>query len=214
MKKFLVIVVILVAVTGLVACENLVSVETTAEVTSIEVFADPEVILAEKVESLKAVVAAYAWPEYHSDCLDQTVAYNAAYADAATEFVSNHGKQGNDCGVFVLIAMRNSGWDESYPDERTDGQYKYLSDPKNGWTDVTNSIKSNDDALPGDVIITRGKGHVLLFVGEIDGFQSVMVSASYGKRAPMADRSNDIMDYVIAEQGRDHREYAVFRKTP
>lgn len=119
MKKFLAIVAVLVAVAGLVACENLVSVETTAEVASIEVFADPEVILAEKVESLKAVVAAYAWPEYHSDCLNQTVAYNAAYADAATEFVSNTGKQGNDCGVFVLIAMRNSGWDESY---RTNGR--------------------------------------------------------------------------------------------
>lgn len=191
---------------------EMASAVVTTEAVATESPVSTEKPLAEKVDDLQELVQAYAWSDYQGGYLAQKEAYAAAYAEAAASFVSNHDKAGNDCGVFVLILMRNSGWDKNYPDARTAGQYEYLSNPENGWIDITTSIRSNDDALPGDVIITRGKGHVVVYVGNVPGFGSVMASASYGRRAPMADRSNDIMEYVVAEWGHDHREYAVFRK--
>ena len=94
---------------------------------------------------------------------------------------------------------------------RTGGQYEWLRDPKNGWVDVTDTIQSNADARPGDIIITRGKGHVILFLGEVDGFDSVMVSASYGHRSPMADKERDIMSYINGTHF-SGKKYSVFRK--
>ena len=79
------------------------------------------------------------------------------------------------------------------------------------WTEVTSQIHSNNDARPGDVIILNNIGdgggthHVLIYVGDIPGFGSVMASASQCNRAPMADRSDDIMNYI--DQG-----YHIFRK--
>ena len=71
------------------------------------------------------------------------------------------------------------------------------------WENVTSQIKSNADAKPGDVILSAE--HVLLFVGKIDGIDSVMASASRCHRAPMADSASDISSYV--NQG-----YEVWRK--
>ena len=165
-----------------------------------------------KVKKLQDTVKTYAWPSYKgSGYRNQISAYTSAYNSAANSFVSNHDCKGDDCGVFVLITMRNSGWEPNYPNQRTGGQYEWLNNPANGWEDVTNKIKSNADAKPGDVIITRGTGHVLMYVGDIEGFGSKMASASYCSRSPMADGSTDIMSYINNPHSNGKR-YAVFRK--
>ncbi len=177
-----------------------------------------EAVRNDKVKKFQEIIKSYAWPTYRgrnhnysNPSADQMPAYTAAYNAAKNSFVSNHDCGGNDCGVFVILTMRNSGWDPNYPDERTDGQYPWLSNPKNGWEDVTSKIKSNADARPGDVIITRGQGHVVMFVGKIDGFGSQIASASYCGRTPMADHSSDIMYYINTPHSTGRR-YAVFRK--
>ncbi len=177
-----------------------------------------EVVTANKVKKLQDTVKTYAWPTFRGSnhntsnpYANQKDAYTSAYKAAASSFVSNHDCRGNDCGVFVLITMRNSGWEPNYPDQRTGGQYEWLSNPSHGWEDVTSKIKSNADAKPGDVIITRGQGHVLLYMGKIDGFSSKMASASYCDRTPMADSASDISHYVNHPHGNGKR-YAIFRK--
>ena len=123
---------------------------------------------------------------------------------------------GNDCGGFVTIMMRESGWDKKYNPGRCgtwckgNGQMPYLQNSSK-WQDVTSQIKSNKDAKPGDVLIY--KSHTLLFAGSIPGFDSPMVSASYSKncahsRPPMADGAKDIMNYINSKK----HDYHVFRK--
>ncbi len=198
-----------------------ITVKTTNNKTdsvTVKVSDAAEVVRNDKVKKFQEIIKSYAWPTYRgrnhnysNPFADQMPAYTAAYNAAKNSFVSNHDCGGNDCGVFVILTMRNSGWDPNYPDERTDGQYPWLSNPKNGWEDVTSKIKSNADARPGDVIITRGQGHVVMFVGKINGFGSQIASASYCGRTPMADHSSDIMHYINTPHSTGRR-YAVFRK--
>lgn len=172
-----------------------------------------QVVSDSRVKKLQDTVKAYAWPTYKGGGYrHQKSAYHSAYK-AATKagWVSNRDCGGDDCGVFVLITMRNSGWEPNYPNERTGGQYKWLSNPKHGWEDVTNKIKSNKDAKPGDVIITRGQGHVLLFMGKVDGFDSQMASASYCGRSPMSDSKKNIYKYRTITHSKG-KKYAIFRK--
>ena len=193
-----------------------ITVKTTndkSDSVTITVADAAEIVLQNKVKKLQETVNTYAWPKYKgSPYLKQKDAYTQAY-NAATKagWVSNRDKQGNDCGVYVLITMRNSGWEPKYPNKRTDGQYEWLSNPKHGWEDVTKKIKSNADAKPGDVIITRGQGHVLLYMGKVSGFSSKMSSASYGYRSPMADSHTNI-DYYVTHTHKNGKKYSIFRK--
>lgn len=172
-----------------------------------------EVVAADKVKKLQETVKTYAWPTYKGGGYrNQKSAYTKAYKAATSAgWVSNQDCKGDDCGVFVLITMRNSGWEPKYPNKRTGGQYEWLKNPKHGWEDVTNKIKSNADAKPGDVIITRGQGHVLLYMGKVDGFSSKMASASYCGRSPMADSRTNIYKYVTNRHS-NGKKYAIFRK--
>ena len=172
-----------------------------------------EVVTQDKVKKLQETVKTYAWPSYKGrGYRHQKSEYTKAYkAATAAGWVSNKDCKGDDCGVFVLITMRNSGWEPKYPNKRTGGQYEWLSNPKHGWEDVTKKIKSNADAKPGDVIITRGQGHVLLYMGKVDGFSSKMASASYCGRSPMADGNKNIYHYVTHSHS-NGKKYAIFRK--
>ena len=157
---------------------------------------------------------------YGSKCYDQC-------RDTLGDARYNHCK-GVDCGAFVNAVMHVSGWDEDYESGGVKKQMNYLgkqAELDNGaWSDVTDSIKSNDDLEPGDVVICSNKsdykrpgctqGHVILFVGEIDGFNSLMASASmcdYSKehevqgRGPSADR-NDPMHVI------NDLNYSVYRR--
>ena len=128
------------------------------------------------------------------------------------------GCSGNDCGGFVTTMMRESGWDEEYNPNKCGtegcgtcschGQNWYL-ETSSKWKNVTSEIHSNDDAKPGDVLISTG--HTLLYVGDIPGFNGKMASASWSSdcstsRPPMADGASSIMTYI------DSGSYRVFRK--
>jgi hypothetical protein len=124
---------------------------------------------------------------------------------------------GADCGGFVNIIMHVSGWDENYGGShygngQTAHALTWLSDPANGWTEVTSSIHSNDDMMPGDVLDVDQESpkrhHTLVYVGHIPGFgneNTVMASASQATRMPMADAVTDIMYYI-------NLNYHIFRK--
>lgn len=159
------------------------------------------------VASLQSTVLKFAWPEHH----------NAPYHTKKPEYIEavnrssyTGGCSGEDCGAFVTILMHESGWDPNYNSGNgpTGTQIEYL---RQNWTDVTSTIKSNDDAQPGDVLIYSegANGHTLVYVGEISGFGSKMASASLCERAPMADSAQDI-SYYVNSSGHD---YHVFRKT-
>ena len=104
---------------------------------------------------------------------------------------------GVDCGAFVYQVITKSGWDPNYgggTGTTTAVQAWMRGDGAATWENVTDSIKSNQDAKPGDVILSST--HALLFVGNIPGFNGVMASASQCGRAPMADSAEDISSYV------------------
>lgn len=156
---------------------------------------------------VREVVKEYAWPSF-SGKTERKQGYNDALR-------GNYkgGCDGNDCSAFVGLVMRKSGIDDGFPGTTTSKVYEYLfSSPQ--WMDVTDRIRSNDDARPGDVIITRGKGHALVYIGKMTGFDSVMASAIYSSncnksRAPMADKQQYIMWYKQAAN--NGNEYAIFR---
>ena len=158
------------------------------------------------VAALQAKVLELAWPEYHSAGWTQQ---KPAYTAIVKKGEYYHGGcGGNDCGGFVTTLMRESGWDPNYNSNGSNvsgGQYPYLTNKSNGWEEVSSQIKSNEDAKPGDVIITGSLGHTLVYVGKINGFESEMASASYSSsgcgntRSPMADGAKDISYYIKNE---------------
>lgn len=162
------------------------------------------------VAALKAYVLKFAWPEYRGGFTEQM----PDYREAVKKPYYHGGCGGNDCGGFVTTLMRESGWDPNYNSAgcNTTCQSMYLMSPANGWVDMTNFINSNDDAQPGDVLMSSS--HTLVYVGDIPGFNSKMASASYssactaasGNRSPMADSVEDISYYI-------HGGYRVYRKT-
>ena len=93
---------------------------------------------------------------------------------------------GNDCGAFVSNIMRASGWDSNYELGSTSLQKQYLS--KN-WEEITDisSLRLGDVG----VVVDGGNHHVILYVGDIPGFNSKTASASQCDRAPMAGRSDE-----------------------
>lgn len=79
------------------------------------------------------------------------------------------------CDRFVATVLKATKADVDFPWGATAGQYSYMQNsPK--WQPV-----KCGDRKPGDVIITRGDGHVMLYVGNIKGQDSV-ASASYLER--------------------------------
>lgn len=156
---------------------------------------------------VREVVKEYAWPSF-SGKTERKQGYNDALK-------GNYkgGCDGNDCSAFVGLVMRKSGVDNGFPGTTTSKVYEYLLNSSQ-WMDVTDRIRSNDDARPGDIIITRGKGHALVYTGKMTGFDSVMASAVYDSncnksRAPMADKQQYIMWYKQAAN--NGNEYAIFR---
>ena len=161
------------------------------------------------VAALQATVKEFAYPTYLgrdcAQCVTKKPAYEKAIQGAKYRGDGCYGG-GVDCGAFVYNAIVESGWDPNYGGGS--GQTVAVQNWMRGagastWENVTSQIKSNADAKPGDVILSAD--HVLLFVGKIDGFSSVMASASQCHRAPMADSASDISNYI--NQG-----YEIWRK--
>ena len=171
---------------------------------------------ANKIVTFQNYVKNYAWPNYRAPMtggdgsrMPRMAAYDAAIKKAGIDKRDGLSK-GNNCGIYVRLLMKNSGWDPKYKQGSVYQQFGYLKSSSN-WQDITDKINSNYDAQPGDVIIAtpnftgRAAGgtagdtnHVLVYNGKISNFNSVMSSAASKKRAPMADEFNDIMHYKKA----------------
>ena len=155
------------------------------------------------VAALQELVKKWAWPEYKGRGFTQRM---PEYADAISQGGYSGSCNGVDCAAFVYQLITRSGWDPDFPTGPVRSMISALENSST-WQEVTSDIKSNSDARPGDVIIKYAGGahHVVIYVGDIDGFESPIASASRCDRAPMADRSKDITSYI--GQG-----YHVFRK--
>lgn len=126
-------------------------------------------------------VQAYAWPTFTAGKTDQQPAYSAAVAKAVKEGRYVGGASGDDCGGFVTTLMYDSGFDKSYNSNAKGGntisQEAWL---KTHWKQVD----ANAPRQVGDVAINEV--HTYVYVGKVPGFNSVIASASYPDRAPMA----------------------------
>ncbi len=146
-----------------------------------------------------ALVKAYAWPDFHkAPYTNRMPEYANAVSKSSAEgrYVGGwaRGVQGIDCGGFVTILVQNSGIAKDYNDykggtwaqERWVKNHSWILLNKNSDTPVDTSILQ-----PGDVAFTNG--HTFIYVGEIEGFNSVIASASWGEdtaRAPMAGKED------------------------
>jgi len=142
-----------------------------------------------EVGNLTSYVLAYAWPEYHDpNYFEMMPDYKEAVKRRVKEgkYVGGGSHPGIDCGGFVTTLLQDSGFDPEYGGGgNVPVQYAYIM--RNHWK-VINDIS---ELQPGDVAINSEKSHTFVYVGEIEGFDSVIASASYSTsgsswRAPMA----------------------------
>lgn len=105
------------------------------------------------------------------------------------------------CDRGVAVAVRWSGSDDAFPAGPTDAQYAYfMGEGGDKWEEVQ-GIDTEDNLEPGDVLVTKGNGHIQLYVGnEIvekvwagkpHTKNAVIVSASYMERSPGLQNWND-----------------------
>lgn len=130
------------------------------------------------LSALQKLVVDWAWPTYRgAGYINRKPAY-AEYMDSKTSY---HPCDGIDCGAFVSNVIRASGWDSSYPLGSTSTQRAWLA---SNWE----RLSTGASLKAGDVGIKTG--HVILYVGDIAGFESKTASASSctgpNRRAPMA----------------------------
>jgi hypothetical protein len=139
----------------------------------------------------------YAWPDYHpAPYLSRKPAYATAVATASKKGLYVGGTVGGvagiDCGGFVTRVMLDSGYEPEYNSSGKGGATGSPDNPGTqwGWLDKNwqkLNPKSTKDLQPGDVAINSS--HTYMYVGKVEGFNSVVASASYGEssgRAPMA----------------------------
>ena len=151
------------------------------------------------VRALQETVLKYAWPEFRGvGAVEKKPEYEEAVrrAEQQGQYVGDSCYGGGvDCGGFVHRVMIDSGWDtENFGDDCNTTCLLSKLSSSSQWSDITSTIHSNSDALPGDIILKSG--HVLLYVGQIPNFGSEMASASQCERAPMADSAPDITNYI------------------
>lgn len=160
-------------------------------------------------------VKRYAWPEHHdAPYHDRMPDYATAVSDRQSKGLyvggSVAGVPGIDCGGFVTTVLNDSGFAP---------EYNYSGDTTKGASNVTYGqipyVKANPDkwelvnpdwntAIPDESVLTPGDvaysncndtpfddcGHTYLYIGEVDGFETHIASASYSThgagRAPMS----------------------------
>ncbi|MBR3248545.1 hypothetical protein IKF89_00750 [Candidatus Saccharibacteria bacterium] len=177
---------------------------------------------AKRVKKLKETVKAFAWPKTYDprqkgatktcwggDGNARTTVYTKARGDYA-KYAHSSRCGDRDCGVFVVATIRHSGWDTNYKKCQTDCQYKYLKNSSD-WQEITNKVKTlgNKYLEPGDVIVTKVRGHVMLFA-DVDGFSHKVVEASFGHYTAMAAKSGH---RNIQNLLNNDSRYTVFRRT-
>ncbi len=150
--------------------------------------------------SLATTVLSYAWPEWHAA---PYVERTKDYAEAVTKRINEgryvggsvNGVPGIDCGGFVTTLMQESGFEPEYNNSNgaTGTQEAWVN--SHGWTRINNDGAFDTSSLqPGDVAFTDG--HTYVYIGEVEGFEYNIASASYSThgdstaRAPMAGRES------------------------
>ncbi len=145
--------------------------------------------------SVVAVATNYAWPEYKgSGFTEPKPEYATAVSKARSEgrYVGGASMPGIDCGGFVTTVMIDSGFDPSY-NHNGKGGYTAIQQAwaEANWQKIT--VSSSADLMPGDVAFTPG--HTFMYVGQVEGFETEIASASLESRAPMAGKENILRDH-------------------
>ena len=131
----------------------------------------------------------YAWSDYRGRTIEARPEYIEAFTTARSEgrYIGGIAHPGIDCGGFVTLLITDSGFDKGYNYEGRGGststQEKWT---RENWESLGPSSSIDPASLqPGDVALNNG--HTFIYVGEVDGFESNIASASLDERAPMAD---------------------------
>lgn len=139
--------------------------------------------------SFEELLKAYAWSDWRGLTTEARSEYKDAVvaAQQTGHYVGGNSMPGIDCGAFVTLLIRNSGYDTGYNSDGKGGnttkQERWL---RENWQSLGSSSEIDAGSLqPGDVAINSG--HTFIYVGEVEGFESNIASASLESRAPMAD---------------------------
>ncbi|NLA43307.1 SGNH/GDSL hydrolase family protein [Candidatus Saccharibacteria bacterium] len=131
----------------------------------------------------------YAWSEWKGLDTKPRQEYKDAFTKAKSNglYIGGLKHPGIDCGGFVTLLVRDSGFDKDYnyggKGGPTSSQQKWASE---NWETLGSSASIDPASLqPGDVAINNG--HTFIFVGDVPGFEANIASASLDERAPMAD---------------------------
>jgi len=132
--------------------------------------------------TLEEYIKAWAWPQYKGGGFTQQ---RQAYEQYMKTAPYTGGCKGNDCAAFVSNIMRASGWDPNFLLGSTSALATWLP---SHWKSV-----SADSLKIGDVGIKSR--HVILYVGDLEGFGSKTASASLCSRSPMAGADKNFGNY-------------------
>ena len=146
--------------------------------------------------NLADTTKAYAWPTYKGLTIAATTAWQDASQKARSEgrYIGGIQHPGIDCGGFVTTLLVDSGFAPNYNYGGKLSAGAGATPTQRAWADANwenlgpGSKINVADLQPGDV--AHLPGHTFVFVGNIDGFESNIASASLDERAPMAGKES------------------------
>lgn len=153
---------------------------------------------------IEKTTLAYAWPEFHEpNYFEMTPDYKKAVrrATESGRYVGGEDRPGIDCGGFVTTLLVDSGFEPKYnhSGKMSDGAGNTPTQEawvKNNWKSLGYGKDIDTATLePGDVAFSGGPSHTFVYVGNIEGFNSPVASASYSPsntswRSPMAGQES------------------------
>ena len=142
----------------------------------------------------------YAWDKFKGLDKEAREEYKEAVKKAQSEgiYTGSQRYPGIDCGAFVTLLILNSGFDKefNYGGKLSGGAGNTLTQEKwmkENWQSLGSGNEISPEQLqPGDVAINET--HTFIYIGEVEGFESKIASASWDERAPMADTSQQPTD--------------------
>lgn len=122
------------------------------------------------------------------------------------------------CSQYIGTVMLNS-IDTGFPANLTKSQNEYMNDPSRGWINGWVKVGATEDYdpelyRPGDIFLTRGAGHVFMWIGEHDGQEDIVSDASLRLRESKNLRLPSLRKSPIDERtGADQRDrpYDIWR---
>lgn len=116
-----------------------------------------------------------------------------------------------DCGRGVATAVRYSKADMSFPEGDTNDQFNYMTNSSK-WTRMGTWNPGDDTSTlqPGEVLVTEGKGHIMMFVGNEAVRKKYPQSPANFYEASL----DDYYPYLYqSTESTWHRPYAIFKCT-